>query len=120
MELSFEIQRIKNTINSLVDVVDALARKQVELEREARQLSKPPAQPQRQVREERSDRRNLWVRANDICRSDKNPDSLLSLSRSAWYRGVREGRFPAPRKVGKMSLWRYDDIEKLFGFEEDT
>ena len=23
----------------------------------------------------------------------------------------------APRKVGKMSLWRYDDIEKLFGFE---
>ena len=120
MELSFEIQRIKNTINSLVDVVDALARKQVELEREARRRLKPEVKPEPQAREERPDRRNLWVRANDICRSDKNPDSLLPISRAAWYRGVREGRFPAPRKVGKMSLWRYDDIDKVFGLEGEN
>ena len=50
---------------------------------------------------------------SDICRSSKNPKSLLPISPSSWYRGVKEGRFPKPRKLGRMSIWRLEDIKHL-------
>ncbi len=39
---------------------------------------------------------------------------IIPISRSVWYKGVREGRFPAPIKFGeRTSLWRESDIVKL-------
>lgn len=35
---------------------------------------------------------------------------LIPLSRSTFWKGVREGRFPRPVKVGAASLWRVEDV----------
>lgn len=37
------------------------------------------------------------------------------VSESAWWAGVREGRFPQPVKLGPMTTaWRAEDIWRLF------
>lgn len=44
------------------------------------------------------------------------PDVLkvFPVSRSTWWAGIKEGRYPAPVKLGvKMSAWRVDDIRNL-------
>ena len=39
---------------------------------------------------------------------------ILPVSRSAWWNGVREGRFPQPIKLGpRTTCWRYSEIMKL-------
>ena len=38
----------------------------------------------------------------------------VPMSRAAWYQGIKDGRFPAPVKLGpKTSAWREADIDKL-------
>lgn len=38
----------------------------------------------------------------------------LPMSRSAWYEGIKAGRYPPPIKLGpKMSAWREADIDEL-------
>ncbi len=37
----------------------------------------------------------------------------IPVSRSSWYEGVKEGRFPPPIKIGKTALWRESDINRL-------
>ena len=32
---------------------------------------------------------------------------------SGWYRGMQEGLYPKPIKVGKKSFWRAEDIHAL-------
>ncbi len=40
--------------------------------------------------------------------------SRVPVSRSAWYQGVKDGRFPAPVKLGPRTVaWREADINKL-------
>ncbi len=40
--------------------------------------------------------------------------SLIPISRSAWWAGIREGQFPQGIKLGsKTSVWRAEDIRKL-------
>ncbi len=53
----------------------------------------------------------------------KEPEYLLrvkevlervKISRSAWYDGVKKGRFPQPVRLGpRMTLWKNSDIQKL-------
>ena len=39
---------------------------------------------------------------------------LLPVSPATWWRGIKEGRYPAPVKLGpKMSAWRAQDIKAL-------
>ncbi len=38
--------------------------------------------------------------------------ALLPLSGSAWWDGVKVGRFPAPVKTGGVTLWRVEDIRR--------
>ncbi len=39
---------------------------------------------------------------------------IMGLSRSAWYAGIKEGRFPAPTKLTKRAVgWRASDIQAL-------
>ena len=39
--------------------------------------------------------------------------SLIPVSRSTWWAGVRTGRFPARVKIGRVSAWRLSEISKL-------
>lgn len=39
---------------------------------------------------------------------------LFPVSRSTWWKGVKEGRYPQPVKLGpKMTAWKIADIYKL-------
>ena len=38
---------------------------------------------------------------------------IVQMKRSAWYRGMAEGRFPRPIKLGGIALWRESEIYKL-------
>ncbi|MDX8377351.1 MAG: AlpA family phage regulatory protein [Mariprofundales bacterium] len=36
------------------------------------------------------------------------------VSKSSWYRGIKEGRYPQPIKISKRSsAWRIDDLKEL-------
>ena len=118
MELIQEIAQVKKINGELLELLDRLIRKQVELEARQRkldqmqQLSERAKSAAQQSRAQENNQR-LWVRVSDICRSAKNPNSLLPISPSSWYIGVKEGRFPRPRKLGRMSIWRLEDIKHL-------
>ncbi len=39
---------------------------------------------------------------------------IVPVSRSSWYRGIDEGRFPKPVAIGKRSVaYRKEDIDRL-------
>lgn len=39
---------------------------------------------------------------------------LIPIGRSTWWRGVKEGRFPAPVKLGpRTTAWRVEDIREV-------
>lgn len=39
---------------------------------------------------------------------------LIPVSRSGWWKGCREGRYPAPLKIGpRTTVWRRADVEAL-------
>jgi predicted DNA-binding transcriptional regulator AlpA len=43
----------------------------------------------------------------------------ISVSKSTWWQGVKEGRFPQPQKLGpRTTVWKVEDIRALF--EERT
>lgn len=40
--------------------------------------------------------------------------AVFPVSRSTWWAGVKDGRFPQPVKLGpRMTAWRVEDIRKL-------
>jgi predicted DNA-binding transcriptional regulator AlpA len=42
------------------------------------------------------------------------PKGLIPVSKSTWWQGVRDGRYPAPVKLGRrITAWRVEDIRKL-------
>lgn len=112
MDLEEELRQVKLALRTLVDVVDTMSRKSVELRRLETRVNKQPLPIKPEVRVVKDDQR-VWVRAKDICRSARNPNSLLPISHSTWYKGVASGRFPAPRKLGRSSIWKLTDIIQL-------
>ena len=39
---------------------------------------------------------------------------IIPISKSAWYQGVKEGRYPQPVKLGpRTTCWRESDINQL-------
>ncbi len=39
---------------------------------------------------------------------------VFPVSRSGWWQGVKDGKYPAPIKLGpKTTVWRVQDIRKL-------
>ncbi len=54
-----------------------------------------------------------FLRMRDII-GDKNNPGIIPVSRSSWYKGIAEGRYPKPVKLGeRTSAWRVEDIRKL-------
>lgn len=47
-------------------------------------------------------------------RSIISPDGPIPVSKSTWWAGVKDGRFPAPVKLGpRITAWRVADIRAL-------
>lgn len=38
---------------------------------------------------------------------------LIPVGKSYWYEGVKAGRFPTPIKMGKVALYKVENIEKV-------
>ena len=42
------------------------------------------------------------------------PRGPIPVSRSTWWAGVKDGRFPKPHKLGpRITVWRVEDIRAL-------
>ena len=42
------------------------------------------------------------------------PNGPLPISKSTWWAGVKDGRFPQPVKLGdRITAWREDEIHNL-------
>ena len=46
---------------------------------------------------------------------------LIPVSKSTWWAGVKEGRFPQPLRMGnRCTVWRFLDIKALIASLEDS
>ena len=42
------------------------------------------------------------------------PRGPIPVSKSTWWAGIKDGRFPKPVKLGtRITVWRVDDIRRL-------
>ncbi|WP_018147808.1 helix-turn-helix transcriptional regulator [Henriciella marina] len=42
------------------------------------------------------------------------PYGPIPVSKSTWWAGVKDGRFPQPKKLGaRVTVWRVEDIREL-------
>jgi len=56
-----------------------------------------------------------FVRLNQILA----PDGPIPVSKSTWWAGVKDGRFPKPMKLGpRTTVWRAEDIRALYEKED--
>lgn len=56
------------------------------------------------------------VRLNQIIA----PYGPIPVSKSTWWAGCKDGRFPKPQKLGAgVTVWRVEDIRALFEPSED-
>jgi predicted DNA-binding transcriptional regulator AlpA len=40
--------------------------------------------------------------------------TIIPVSKSSWWQGIRDGRFPSPIKLGpRTTVWRSEDIRAL-------
>lgn len=47
-------------------------------------------------------------------RSILGPEGPIPVSKSTWWAGVKDGRFPQPRKLGPgTTVWLAEDIQRL-------
>ncbi|MEO9863548.1 MAG: AlpA family phage regulatory protein [Yoonia sp.] len=43
------------------------------------------------------------------------PSGPIPVSKSTWWQGVKEGRFPQPQKLGpRTTVWKAEDVRALF------
>ncbi|MBB5722874.1 putative DNA-binding transcriptional regulator AlpA [Loktanella ponticola] len=43
------------------------------------------------------------------------PAGPIPVSKSTWWQGVKEGRFPQPQKLGpRTTVWKAEDVRALF------
>jgi len=43
------------------------------------------------------------------------PKGPIPVSKSTWWQGVKDGRFPKPQKLGpRTTVWRAEDIRALY------
>lgn len=56
-----------------------------------------------------------FYRLKDIIGDGKNGiPGIIPVSKTAWYRGIREGKFPKPVKLSeRTTAWRSTDIDAL-------
>lgn len=50
-----------------------------------------------------------YLRLNQIIGDAKTP-AIIPVKKSCWWAGVKSGRFPEGVKVGRITVWRVEDI----------
>ena len=63
----------------------------------------------------------LYYRINDLIPKDRSKARILPFSRSTFWLGIKEGRYPKPTKFGpRVSAWKGSEIKELLnsGTEE--
>ncbi|MEY8119971.1 helix-turn-helix transcriptional regulator [Falsihalocynthiibacter sp. BN13B15] len=46
------------------------------------------------------------------------PNGPIPVSKSTWWQGVKDGRFPQSYKLGpRTTVWKVEDIRALYDFE---
>ena len=114
MDLLAEIAQLKRINAELVELLDQLVRKEMLLLQERRTVKAPArTSPTETVIIREQPRYPTWVRISDICRTSNNQTSILPISPSTWWKGVRAGTFPPPVKFGRASLWKLTDVLEL-------
>ncbi len=54
-----------------------------------------------------------FLRLSQIVGNETTP-AIIPISKSSWWAGVKEGRFPQPVKLGKRTtVWKISDIRSL-------
>ncbi|WP_120505174.1 helix-turn-helix transcriptional regulator [Sulfitobacter mediterraneus] len=49
------------------------------------------------------------------------PKGPIPVSKSTWWAGIKEGRFPKPQKLGpRTTVWKVEDIRALFEGDQDA
>lgn len=43
----------------------------------------------------------------------KGIEPIIPVCRSTFYNWIRQGKFPGPVKIGRVSVWRGEDIERF-------
>lgn len=57
---------------------------------------------------------DLFYRINDLIPRDKSRPRILPFSRSTFWLGIQQGRFPKPTKFGpRVSAWKGSQINEL-------
>ena len=59
---------------------------------------------------------DIWSKPNGYVRLANilAPAGPLPIGRSTWWKGIQEGRYPKPVKLGpRITAWRVEDILKL-------
>lgn len=46
--------------------------------------------------------------------------SVIPISRSSWWAGVKDGRYPQSYKLGNCTFWKADDIRQLIAEIAET
>ena len=57
-----------------------------------------------------------YIRLKQIIGNKKDPESapIIPVSKSTWWQGVKEGRYPAAVKLSaRTTAWRVEDIRNL-------
>jgi len=49
---------------------------------------------------------SAWLKLSDVLQ-------FVPVGRTVWFKGVADGRFPAPTKVGRLAFWKARDIRQL-------
>lgn len=49
---------------------------------------------------------NAWLNLTDVL-------TFVPVSRTVWFRGVKNGLFPKPHKIGRLAFWKARDIRYL-------
>ena len=52
-----------------------------------------------------------FLRLRDVIGDKKNP-GIIPVSRSSWYKGIEEGRYPKPVKLGKGLRRRRREVHR--------
>ncbi|MGJ8530440.1 helix-turn-helix transcriptional regulator [Maritalea sp.] len=48
------------------------------------------------------------------------PNGPIPVSKSTWWQGVKDGRFPQPQKLGpRTTVWKVEEIRALFDGNTD-
>ena len=56
-----------------------------------------------------------FYRLTDIVRTTTNRGKAtrLPIGRTTWLDGIKEGKFPAPKKIGSLLVWPKSQIHEL-------